>query len=459
MDRQEAIIEFEFRRKGALTAKELAAALDASQPTISRLLARFKGPRIHRIGGARATRYALTRNIPALGPVWPIYEIDLEGKSHLIGNLHALEAKQWLLEQESPWSTLRGGEFPYGLFPDFPWFLDDLRPRGFLGRAFARKHSKLLGLSADPRDWMADDVLSALLRYGQNLQGSFIIGQEMLTAVQESMLGKQDMLAPASRNKAYPSMADAMMAGEWSGSPAAGEQPKFTSCIKDGDFIRHVIVKFNGNSGRPEDIRWADLLVSEHLASCILSEAGIAASKTQLIKGGGRHFLESTRFDRVDAYGRKGLVSLAALDSAFFGNPDTSWTAAAERLQRTGWLGSEDAERLSELWWFGTLMGNTDKHYGNVSLYLGRHRPLSLAPSYDMLPMLYRPNIEGSLPNQPITPPPPPPESMNSWTRASALASNFWASLSGSSDVSSSFRKISRQNLDVIAKYRRQFYQ
>ncbi|MFZ2655602.1 MAG: type II toxin-antitoxin system HipA family toxin YjjJ [Victivallales bacterium] len=457
MDRQETTIEFEFRRKGVLTARELAAALDASQPTVSRLLARFKGRRIQRIGNARSTRYALSRNIPVLGSDWPIYEIDLEGKAHLIGNLHALEAKQWFLEQESPWTTLLGEEFPDGLYPDFPWFLDDLRPRGFLGRTFARKYGKLLGLSADPCDWMADDVVTALLRYGQNLQGSFIIGQEMLSAVQESMLGKQDMLTPASRNRSYPSLADAMLAGEWPGSSAAGEQPKFTTCINDKGSIRHVIVKFNGNSGRSEDKRWADLLVSEHLAARILADAGIASAKTQLIEAGGRHFLESTRFDREGAYGRKGLVSLAALDSAFFGYPDTPWTAAAERLQRTGWLSSEDADRLSVLWWFGTLIGNTDMHYGNVSLCMGRNRPLALAPSYDMLPMFYRPNIEGSLPERPIAPPAPPPESARYWTRASALATTFWANLSNSSDASSAFRKISKLNLDVIAKYRRQF--
>ena len=131
----------------------------------------------------------------------------------------------------------------------------------------------------------------------------------------------------------------------------------------------------------------------------------------------------------------------------------------AEKLQRTGWLSSGDADRLSALWWFGTLIGNTDMHYGNISLYLERNRPISLAPSYDMLPMLYRPNIEGSLPDRPITPPPPPPESIKCWSRASALASTFWTSLSKSSDVSSAFRKIAKQNLDSISKYNKQFSQ
>ena len=457
MDRQKSIIESEFRRKGALTTMELATALNASQPTVSRALARFKGRRIHRIGNARSTRYAISRNIPALGSDWPLYEIDSDGKSHLIGHLHALEAKQWLLEQDSPWNTLRGEEFPDGLYPDFPWFLDDLRPRGFIGRAFARKHGKLLGLSTDPRDWMADDILSSLIRYGKNLQGSFIIGEEMLSAFQSSMLRKQDMLTPASRSKAYPSLADAMIAGEWPGSSAAGEQPKFTTCINDGGSIRHVIVKFNGNRGRAEDKRWSDLLVAEHLAASILSEGGIASAKTQLIEAGGRNFLESTRFDRTGALGRTGLVSLAAIDAAFFGKPDTPWTAAADRLRNAGWLSSENSDKLSLLWWFGTLIGNTDMHYGNISLFLNKNRPLELAPSYDMLPMLYRPGIEGRLPDQPLSPIPPPPESIATWSRANVLATAFWSRLSKSSAVTTAFRRIAGKNLSTISQYRKKW--
>ncbi len=456
MDRQESIIESEFRRKGALTTKELATALNASQPTVSRALARFKGC-IHRIGNARSTRYAISRNIQALGSDWPLYEIDSDGKAHLIGHLHALEAKQWILNQDSPWSTLRGAEFPDGLYPDFPWFLDDLRPRGFLGRAFARKHGKLLGLSTDPRDWMADDILSSLIRYGQNLQGSFIIGEEMLSAFQSSMLRKQDMLTPVSRNKSYPLLADAMIAGEWSGSSAAGEQPKFTTCIDDGGSIRHVIVKFNGNRGSSEDNRWSDLLVAEHLAASILSEVGIASAKTQLIEAGGRHFLESTRFDRAGALGRTGLVSLAAIDAAFFGKPDTPWTAAADRLRNAGWLSSENSDKLSLLWWFGTLIGNTDMHYGNISLFLNRNRPLELAPSYDMLPMLYRPGIEGRLPEQPLSPIPPPPESIAIWCRANDLATDFWSRLSKSPAATTAFRKIAGKNLSTISQYHKKW--
>jgi hypothetical protein len=457
MDRQVAIIEFEFMRRGAMTARELAASLNASQPTVSRILTRFKGGRIHRLGSGRSTRYALSRNIPALGSGWPLYEIDPMGQANPAGNLYCLEARQWYLEQENPWETLRWNEFTNGLYPDLPWFLDDLRPQGFLGRAFARKYGKLMGLTEDPRLWHADDIITSLLRYGRDLQGAFILGQDMLASVQEKMLADLDSLPATSRSKVFPSMADSAIAGEWPGSSAAGEQPKFTACINDGGSVRHVIVKFNGRSGRPEDERWADLLVAEHLAASILSEAGISSAKTQLLEAGGRHFLESCRFDRIGAHGRRCLVSLAALDAAFFGKADTPWTSAADRLRDTGWISAKDAENLSLRWWFGTLIGNTDMHYGNVSLYLGRNRPIELAPSYDMLPMLYRPDIEGRLPMQALSPRPPPPESISLWSRANDLATNFWSGLSKSSSVTMTFRKIARENLSIISRHHKKW--
>lgn len=457
MGRPEAIIEFEFRCRGVLTAKELAAALNASQATVSRMLANFRGGKIHRLGSGRSTRYALSRNIPALGSDWPIYEIDSSGKPHPAGRLYCLNARQWYFKQDNPWESLRWNEFTDGLYPDLPWFLDDLRPQGFLGRSFSRKYGRLMGLAEDPRLWHTDDIITALLRYGQDLQGSFVLGQDMLASVQEKMLADPSSIAVESRPEVYPMMADSAVAGEWPGSSVAGEQPKFTACISDGKSFRHVIVKFNGKTERPEDRRWADLLVAEHLATKILSEAGISAAKTQLVEAGGRHFLESCRFDRVDSHGRRCLVSLAALDAAFFGKADTPWTAAADRLLKSDWISSKDADKLSLLWWFGTLIGNTDMHYGNVSLYLNKNRPLELAPSYDMLPMLYRPGIEGRLPEQPISPMPPHPESISTWCRASDLAANFWASLSKSSDTTTAFRRISRNNLSIISQYRKKW--
>jgi hypothetical protein len=151
------------------------------------------------------------------------------------------------------------------------------------------------------------------------------------------------------------------------------------------------------------------------------------------------------------------VVSLSALDAAFFGELQTPWTSAAERLQRGRWLTVLEADQLTLLWWFGALIGNTDMHYGNVSFFLDKSLPLSLAPSYDMLPMLYRPDVEGELPERQFSPPPPLPDVLPIWVRASLMAETFWGRVAAAPMISASFKRIAAGNAELITRYRRQF--
>ena len=187
MDMTENGVIAAFRNRGVLTARELAHALGVSQPTISRLISRAGTRRIVRIAGGRSTRYGLRRNVRDLGSTWPVYGIDAEGHITHAGDLNALANGVWHLFQTIPWETLRAGEFPYGIYPALPWFLQDIRPRGFLGRCFARRYGPELGCSSDPRLWRDDDVLAALVHFGDELPGSFVVGDRMLRSVQTSM--------------------------------------------------------------------------------------------------------------------------------------------------------------------------------------------------------------------------------------------------------------------------------
>ena len=458
MNSRVAQLELEFRRRGGMTAREVADALGTSQPTVSRLLSDFGTQRVLRMGRGKATRYAMRRCIRELGSAWPLYDIGADGHAKLVGRLCALEAGRWYLEQAQPWESLRGTEFRQGIFPALPWFLQDLRPQGFLGRCFARRYADTLGASPDPRRWSDDDVAAALLRFGEDVPGSFVLGDIMLASVQTRMIQSPDMTVGAIRPAEYPARAAAILGGQWPGSSAAGEQPKFTACVQDpAGTARHVIVKFSGGTGRPEDRRWADLLMAEHIANTVLSAHGIACAGTRVLEESGRFFLESARFDRSGANGRRGLVSLDALDAAFFGRIDTPWTAAAERLQADGWLSAEDSERLAVLWWFGTLIGNTDMHHGNVSLMLAPCRPLPLASAYDMVPMYYRPDVEGRFTNDPLIPAPPPPEALPLWSRAADMASQFWSRLAETESVTPAFRDVARENVRMVAAYRHRF--
>jgi hypothetical protein len=445
-----------FRRRGVLAAQDIAATLNVSQPTVSRLIAGIGSSRIVRMGKARSSRYALRRPVRGIGSAWPLYRISTDGAPETIGRLYALEGGQWYVEQGTPWDSLRGVEFPDGLYPGLPWFLQDLRPRGFLGRSFARCFATQLGVPTDPQRWSEDDIAVTLIQRGENLAGDLVVGETALTATQMAKARKATAININDRPAVYPAMASATVSGDWPGSSAAGEQPKFTVCLSDSaGAVHHAIVKFSGNGSRPEDQRWADLLVAEDVANGVLSEQGVPCASTQILQSAGRFFLESTRFDRLGEHGRRGLVSLEALDAAFFGALDTPWTDAATRLLADGWLTAEDSARLSLLWRFGSLIGNTDMHYGNASLFLDHARPLALAPTYDMVPMLYRPDSEGHCTTNPIVPPPPLPEGRDLWLQAEGLAETFWTRLASSDLASANFRNLAARNADAVAESKR----
>ena len=169
----------------------------------------------------------------------------------------------------------------------------------------------------------------------------------------------------------------------------------------------------------------------------------------------GRTFLESERFDRCGISGRRAVVSLEALDAAYTSVNDLPWNRAAGILHDEGWIDADDAERLSLFWWFGVLIGNSDMHYGNISLFLDQEPPLHLAPLYDMVPMRYRPGLEGFLPGSILDFLPPPPEEEKIWREAADLALRFWELLADDEEVSAGFRKIAVGNMDALSVVRK----
>jgi HipA-like C-terminal domain len=433
--------------QGPTPARRLIETLGVSRPTLAQLVRASRG-QVVRIGRARATHYALKREIRTLGDSWRTYRIDARGRSHLVANLHALVPRSWWYEPIGGAPAWLHGEFAQGIFPDLPWFLDDLRPQGFVGRAFARRHANELGLNPDPQLWDAAGVLVALILHGDDLPGDFVIGDVALERAQRATLAPPSAIAATERATRYDRLAEAAIAGEMAGSSAGGEQPKFTACVDEAGSFRHVLVKFSPPLSTSAGRRWADLLVCEHLAAEALREAGIAACETTLIEGSARHHLEVIRFDRVGAHGRRGSVTLFALDNTYYGKLDT-WPAAAGRLQHDGWLRPADADTLRLLWWFGGLIGNTDMHFANVSFALDDARPLDLAPAYDMLPMHYRPSATGEVLTRPFTPPLPPPQELSLWRRAATVALVFWERASDDARISPEFRAEAARLLGV----------
>lgn len=425
-------------RRGARSAGELADALEVSQPTLSRALTALPSSRLHRIGRARATRYAWRRDIEG-ATQWPLYRLDETGKAHRSATLTALEGGAWHVEWEEAWPSLEHPMFQNGLFPDWPWFLDDLVPRGFLGRLFARACAERVGLPPDPRDWSAAHTLRGLVKLGNDLPGAWVIGEQMLAAARGP---ETDAEGPDADPELLLERARGVLEGRWPGSSAAGEQPKFTLTLGSGAGIRRpLLVKFSGEADLPDQARRADLLRAEHLANRILSENGIPAAHTELRVEEGRTFLIADRFDRSQCGGRRAVISLHALNAAF-GDVNRGWSDSAADLRRQGWLDDSGVERLGIVWAFGRLIGNTDMHDGNASFFLRPRIPLTTTPVYDMCPMALAPRADGTLPDHLPPLPPPPPEQASFFARARPLAKAFFEAVEADTEFSPAFRLV-----------------
>ncbi len=436
--------------RGVSSASELAKAFGVSQPTVSRALKSLGSQRILRIGQARSARYALRSQQHANES--SVYLINEFGDALHLGVLYALSGGEYVFYQEKPWKSLRGDDFKDGLYPGLPWFLQDMRPQGFLGRGFARSHARALNAQLNPSAWSDAQVLEALCRYGEDMPGAFVIGQEMLARVQGLSEDTRNFIREKERERYYPEFAERSLHGEWPSSSAAGEQPKFLATVCDAtNPLRHVLVKFSGNTDQPEAQRWSDLLHAEYHANQVLSEAGESCTLSRIVQASGRTFLESERFDRCGNSGRRAVVSLESLDAAYLGINGLPWNHAAGKLRDAGWISHGEAERLSLYWWFGVLIGNSDMHYGNISLFLDQDPPLTLSPLYDMLPMSYRPGVDGTLPFQAIKLKPSPPEERQIWLKAAELAKIFWARVAHDETVSIGFKNIATANYDTLS--------
>jgi len=421
------------RSRGIAASAEVQAVLGISQATASRTLAPLiRGGAILKVGAARSQMYAAPRHVDRVGTEIPVVRIDAAGNALPFGRIVPLHGGRcWMDEQEGR-SALHDG---------LPWFLSDMRPQGFIGRAFAHGHPEL-GLPANPEHWNDDDVLQALALCGEDLPGNLVAGAESFQRFQA--LCAQP--APTVSAGDYPAMAERAMQGTLPGSSAGGEQPKFCT-VRDG---RQVIVKFSPAGNSPLERRVRDLLVCEHLALSTLADAGVAAAASRIFVEQGRVFLEVERFDRT-ARGRIGMVSLMAYDAQHVGRID-NWAATANRMASRGLLRADDARRLRLLEAFGRLIGNTDRHYGNISLLMesGEWR---LAPAYDVLPTLYAP-ASGELPPRELsaTGLAPTVDTLAEWPAARQMATAFWRAAAADERIGAAFRRTARDNARLVGE-------
>ncbi|HFK5733476.1 TPA: type II toxin-antitoxin system HipA family toxin YjjJ [Enterobacter sichuanensis] len=366
-------------RQGPMSVRQLTDIMGISQPTVSRSM-KALGDEVVRIGSGPSIHYVLRDAHRGFSSA-PVYRITEEGTVKPLGKLVPVYPDGFVMEQTDNICLHSDG---------LPWWLFDMRPQGYLGRAYASRFSPELGLPSNPENWSDTDVIRALLAHGHDAVGNLLIGEQARNHFVEMPLP-----VAVDRATAYPSLAQAVSAGDVPGSSAGGEQPKFCTYTERG----HVIVKFTAPDDNPVSERWRDLLLAEHLALRVL---GV---ETAVFDFGGQRFLEIPRFDRTGPLGRKGLFSLRALEAEFVGRARETWPVLVNELAKQGCVHPDAVASTARLWAFGTLIGNTDMHHGNLSFISSHGRPYDLAPAYDMLPMGFAPKSGGALVNtlRPVT--------------------------------------------------------
>ncbi|MCA2028432.1 type II toxin-antitoxin system HipA family toxin YjjJ [Enterobacter sp. K16B] len=366
-------------RQGPVSVRQLTDIMGISQPTVSRSI-KALGDEVVRIGSGPSIHYVLRDAHRGFSSA-PVYRITEEGTVKPLGKLVPVYPDGFVMEQTDNICLHSDG---------LPWWLFDMRPQGYLGRAYASRYSSELGLPPNPENWSDTDVIRALLAHGHDAVGNLLIGEQARNHFVEMPLP-----VAVDRATAYPSLAQAVSAGDVPGSSAGGEQPKFCTYTERG----HVIVKFTAPDDNPVSERWRDLLLAEHLALRVL---GV---ETAVFDFGGQRFLEIPRFDRTGPLGRKGLFSLRALEAEFVGRARETWPVLVNELAKQGCVHPDAVASTARLWAFGMLIGNTDMHHGNLSFISSHGRPYDLAPAYDMLPMGFAPKSGGALVNtlRPVT--------------------------------------------------------
>lgn len=396
-----------------LASREICQKLSISQPTLSRAIAEL-GDRVCRMGAARSTRYALSKDI--LG--WPA--VQSIGLTDAQGSLQTWGALTYLHPNHT-FAKTTGGEW-FNAAGRLPWFLMPLRPQGFLGRQYARTRPDF---PPNPDDWSLAHTLLIITQHAHNPPGAFELGQigffgrlvdEVSAAVADRLTQYDTTAVNASQTLPL-------------GSSAGGEQPKFLSEYSGAQDRHHCIVKFTPPHGTPFGARWRALLTLEQLALQTLAAHGIDTAATHLLHSSQRTYLESVRFDRIGTEGKRHVVAIAALQDEFVGGSWTNWVKTSETLASKGMITALELSHIATIFAFGHYIGNTDMHSGNLSFFVDDviAPKIRLAPVYDMLPMMWKPDIhQGALSDSPIRPQLMPPGFAAEQAQAREWAIEFW---------------------------------
>jgi hypothetical protein len=428
-------------RHGASSSQLLCQLLKISQPTLSRILSSMHNELLV-IGKARDTKYAAHRKITDTTTPIPIYEILEDTSSHLLGILHPLKPHDFYFEARAP-------EAKSAIYNDIPYFLNDLRPSGFLGRMIPRQNEDL-HLPQNIHLWTADNSLKYLCNRAWNSIGNLILGEKSFQIYLEKSQTTQNGVEKQKRNRQYALYANDVLAMGDPGSSAGGEQPKFTTILLPEK--KHVIVKFSPPVHSEIGQRVADILICEYLALQTLKKYACDTADSEILMYDDRIFLEVERFDRIGKFGRRGVISLGTLDAEFAGTIST-WSKTAAELVKRKIISEALLEKIRFRETFGEFIANNDMHLYNLSFFTQGQIVMDLAPVYDMSPMLFMPQNNQILEKQ-FKPPLPLPENAKTWILAYAAACEFWDAVLKNKQISPAFKKIAAHCKSKVTELR-----
>ena len=429
----------EYLARGPATSKEIQAGTGLSQSSVARQL-RSLGNDITRLQDGRSLRYAVTRNAFGGNDKLPVSMVDAHGNTVLAAYIRPLVNGGFFAEAAAGMPPLLLGENRNGLYDDLPYFLFDLKPQGFIGRQIAEEMaSQSDDFPSDPRRWNTNHIGRYLISNGDDLPGNFKFGEQALLRVRRKPVIASD--------DDYPALADSVMNGVIPGSPAGGEQPKFTAF--SGHHPAHVIVKFSPKGNNDIARRWRDILITEYHAAEAIHSKDWPAAETRLLDMDGRLFLESKRFDRSGEYGRMSMISLQSIDAEFTGL-GSGWPQVMDALSKKELVSPQHVLDAEALWCFGRLIHNTDMHLGNLSLAV-EGNVFRLLPVYDMCSMGFAPKSGGEAPPYDFIPLEPKRLNISedAVNAVKIMARDFWERVASDERISDEFKDFLRRGNPV----------
>lgn len=425
-------------RTGISSSRSLCQMFGISQSTLSRMISSSKDELLV-IGKARGTKYAAQRKIiDTIMPI-PVYEILEDSSVRRLGVLNAIKPNGFYFEALTP-------DVKSQIYPGLPYFLNDLRPSGFLGRLIPMQNEDLQ-LPQDIYMWSSEQCLKFLSQRGWNCVGNLILGDKSFQMYLEKNQSSQNGIETKKRGKQYPLYADNILAAGDPGSSAGGEHPKFTTILLPEK--KHVLVKFSPPVNSEIGERIADILICEHIALQVLKKYSCDATDSEILNYDNRIFLELKRFDRVGKLGRRGLISLGTLDAEYTGAINT-WSKTAAELVKNKIIAKPLLEKIYFREMFGELIANNDMHLYNLSFFTRGQKITDLAPVYDMSPMLFMPRNNQIIKKE-FKPIFSFPENPKIWILAHAAACEFWNEVLNDARISNQFKDIALQCKNKIA--------